>query len=54
MSNFIFEANIDHFSKLLAAEIDAEKRVTIRKLLAEEKAKLADFHMKGRRSDATE
>jgi hypothetical protein len=33
--------NIDHFRKLLETESDETKRATIRKLLAEEEAKLA-------------
>ena len=51
MPDFIFRANIAHFENMLVTETNPEK---IRKLLAEEKAKLADFHARRRRSDAAE
>ena len=54
MPDFIFRANIAHFENLLVSETDAKKIALIRKLLAEEKAKLADFHANRRRSDAAE
>jgi len=54
MPDFIFEANIAHYKELLAAETDARKIVTLRKLVAEEEAKLADFHAKKQRPNAAE
>jgi len=41
MDEFIANANIEHFKKLLASEIDAHKRSVLENLLAEEKLKLA-------------
>jgi hypothetical protein len=43
MADFIFKANIAHFTELLAVETDARKIATLRQLLAEEEAKLADW-----------
>ena len=37
----IAQLNIEHFRKKLATEQDAEKRATLRRLLAEEEVKLA-------------
>jgi hypothetical protein len=54
MPDFIFRANIAHFANLLVNETDPKKISVIRKLLADEKAKLADFHASRRRSDAAE
>jgi hypothetical protein len=54
MRDLIFEANIAHFNKLLASETDARKTATLRVLLAEEEAKLADFHSKKPSSNAAE
>jgi hypothetical protein len=54
MADFIFEANIAHYRKLLATETDARKIAMLHKLLAEEQAKLADFHCKKPRSNAAE
>ena len=42
MPEFIFAANIAHYNELLATEPDAGKIAILRKLLAEEEAKLAD------------
>ncbi len=39
----IVRLNIDHYEKVLKAESDKSKRRTIAKLLAEEKAKLAQL-----------
>ena len=39
----IVRLNIDHYEKVLKAESDESKRRTIAKLLAEEKAKLAQL-----------
>lgn len=44
MPDFIFRANITHYEDLLVHETDAKKIAVIRKLLGEEKAKLANFH----------
>lgn len=43
MADFIFQANIAHYQELLATETDARKIIMIRKLLAEEEAKLAEW-----------
>ena len=42
MPDFIFQANIAHYKELLANETDARKIATLRKLLHEEEAKLAE------------
>jgi hypothetical protein len=52
MLNFIFQANIAHYKELLATATDARKIAMLHKLLAEEKAKLADFHIKKAREKA--
>ena len=54
MPNFIIEANIAHYKELLASETDARKIAILDKLLAEEKAKLADFYSKKPKPDAAE
>ncbi|MDO8397965.1 MAG: hypothetical protein Q7T45_09095 [Bradyrhizobium sp.] len=54
MPDFVFRANIAHFENLLVTETDAKKIATIRQLLADEKARLADFHATRRSSDAAE
>jgi hypothetical protein len=41
MDQFLAKANIEHFKKLLASEIDAHKRLVLENLLAEEGSKLA-------------
>ena len=46
MSNFIFEANMANYEKLLATETDPKKIAMVRKLLAEEEAKLSDWRAK--------
>jgi hypothetical protein len=46
MEDFVFEANIAHYKELLATDTDPRKIATLRKLLAEEEAKLADSHRK--------
>ncbi len=46
MPDFIFEANIAHYKKLAASETDARKVAPLRRLMAEEEAKLADWHAK--------
>ena len=54
MPDFIFHANIAHYKELLATETDARKIAMLRKLLAEEEAKLADWHAKNPRPKAAE
>jgi hypothetical protein len=54
MPDFVFRANIAHFENLLVSETDPKKIAVLRKLLAEEKAKLADFHAIRRRPDVAE
>lgn len=46
MADSIFQANIAHYQELLATETDARKILMIRKLLAEEEAKLAEWRAK--------
>jgi hypothetical protein len=43
MDRTVAHLNIEHFRKLLAAEMDETKRQTILRLLAEEEAKLASI-----------
>lgn len=54
MLHFIFQANIAHYKELLAIETDARKIATLRKLLSEEEAKLAEWHAKNPKSNAAE
>jgi hypothetical protein len=54
MADFILKSNIAHFKELLASETDARKVAMLRKLLAEEEAKLADWREKNPRPDAAE
>ena len=54
MADFIFQANIAHFKELLATETDARKIATLRKLLHEEEAKLAEWRAKNPKSNAAE
>jgi hypothetical protein len=54
MSNFIFEANISHYGKLLATETDAKKIAMLHKLLAEEEAKFAEWRANSPKSTAAE
>jgi len=42
MADFIFQANIAHYKRLLAVETDERKVATLRKLLAEEEARLSE------------
>ncbi|MGP8233470.1 MAG: hypothetical protein ACLQL2_12535 [Methylovirgula sp.] len=39
----IAELNIEHFSRLLQTALDEQTRKIVERLLAEEKAKLADY-----------
>jgi hypothetical protein len=41
MDKAIARLNIEHYRKLLANEVDETRRHTVRRLLAEEEAKLA-------------
>jgi hypothetical protein len=41
MDRTIARLNIEHYRKLLASEMDETKRRTVRRLLAEEEARLA-------------
>ena len=50
---FIFEANIAHYKERLARETDARTIATLRKLLAEEEAKLADYSAKNPKPSKT-
>ena len=43
MADFVFKANIAHYNDLLAAETDTRKIATLRKLLAEEEVKYAEW-----------
>lgn len=47
MDRFVHDENIRRYRKLLDEERDEEKRATIRKLLAEEKAKEMDASQRG-------
>lgn len=51
MLNLIFEANIAHLENVLATETDAKKIAAARKLLKEQKHKLAKFNVE---TDASE
>ena len=46
MADFIFKANIAHYKELLATETDEQKIAMLRKLLAEEEIKYADWRAK--------
>jgi len=54
MADFIFRANIAHYQELLATETDARKVAMLHKLLAEEEAKLAEWHAKNPRPKSAE
>lgn len=41
---FIFEANIAHYKERLARETDPEKIAMLRRLLAEEEGRLAEYN----------
>jgi hypothetical protein len=47
--DWVANANIEHYKKLLEAETDAEKRAHLEKLLSEEEAKLAALRQAERR-----
>lgn len=46
MADFIFKANIAHYKEQLAAETDERTIAMLRKLLAEEEAKYAEWRAK--------
>ena len=50
MPDFIFQANIAHYQELLAIETDAHKIAMLRKLLAEEEAKLEAWRAENRKT----
>lgn len=52
MPDFVFRANIAHYRSLLERETDLAKVEQIKKLLAKEEAKLADWHVKRNRDSA--
>jgi len=54
MADFIFQANIAHYKELLATETDARRIATIRGLLAEEEAKLAEWRAQNPEAKAAE
>jgi hypothetical protein len=54
MADFIFQSNIAHYNQLLAVETDQRKVATLRKLLAEEEAKLAEWRAQNPRPKAAE
>jgi len=54
MADFIFQANIAHYKELLATETDARRIATIRRLLAEEEAKLAEWRARNLGAKAAE
>jgi hypothetical protein len=54
MANFIHEANIALFKKCLSRETDLEKTKVLKKLLAEEEVKLADWHVHNPKPNAAE
>ncbi len=43
MPTFVFEANIAHYKERIAKESDPEMLKTLRRLLAEEEDKLAEY-----------
>jgi hypothetical protein len=54
MSNFVFEANIAHYEKLLATETDAKKVAMLHKLMAEEQSKFAEWRATNPKLNAAE
>jgi hypothetical protein len=46
MPDFILQANISNYKRLLLTETDTQKVATIRRLLAEEEAKFVDSEAK--------
>jgi len=54
MADFIFKANITHYKELLALETDVHKIATLRKLLAEEEGKYAEWRRQNPKSNAAE
>lgn len=54
MSNFIFEANIAKYKKLLVTETDAKKIAMVQKLIAEEKAKFCEWRGQNQKPNTAE
>ena len=54
MADFVLNANIAHYKELLATETDTRKIAMLHKLLAEEEAKLAEWHRQNPRPKAAE
>jgi hypothetical protein len=54
MADFVFRANIANYKEQLASETDARKIATLRKLLAEEEAKFAEWRKQNPSSNAAE
>lgn len=54
MQDFIFEANIARYKRLMATETDGQKLATLHKLLVEEQTKLAGYHKMDPRPTAKE
>jgi len=54
MTHFIFEANISRYKDRLARETDPNTIATVRKLLLEEKEKLAEWRAQNPESRAEE
>ncbi|MCC8980578.1 hypothetical protein [Bradyrhizobium acaciae] len=54
MADFVFRANIAHYKELLETETDARKIETLRKLLAEEEGKLAQWLAQNRKPPGKE
>jgi hypothetical protein len=50
MDRYIAKANIEHFRQKLAQERDAATRETLKRLLAEEEAKLVALESKSKES----
>lgn len=48
MERTIARLNVEHYKQLLAAELDDEKRQTLKRLLAEEEAKLQTLSEKAK------
>jgi hypothetical protein len=51
---FIYKSNIARYKERLAVETDPKKIATVRRLLAEEEAKLAKYYAKKRPPKASE
>ena len=54
MPDYVFRANIAHFKEVLARETDLKRIELVKRLLAEEEAKLADWLAKNKGPKAVE